>query len=135
MLLGRGGARGTKIVNKHFVNKLAFPMFRILNSIFFRWWVHLRRTNCTLAKAASVPARRQSETHGPRLFGFIFRRCPPSQIFFPSFRARFSTVAAAICTTPGKIATFNLEAPRCAISSAKKITSETRFFSAMKRVK
>ena len=25
---GRGGLRGTKIVNKHFVNKLEFPQFR-----------------------------------------------------------------------------------------------------------
>ena len=25
MLVGRGGLRGTKIVNKHFVNKWAFP--------------------------------------------------------------------------------------------------------------
>ena len=33
------------------------------------------------AKAASIPAWRQSENAGPRLLGFIFRRCPPSRIF------------------------------------------------------
>ena len=38
---------------------------------------------------------------------------------------RFSAVAAAILTAPGKIATF--EFLRCAISSAKKIASEPRF--------
>ena len=26
LLVGRGGSRGTKIVNKHFVNELAFPI-------------------------------------------------------------------------------------------------------------
>ena len=41
--------------------------------------------------------------------------------------ARFSAVAAAIFTAPGKIARL-FEAPRCAISSAKKIASEPRFF-------
>ena len=41
--------------------------------------------------------------------------------------ARFSAVAAAIFTAPGKIARF-VEAPSCAISSVKKITSEPRFF-------
>ena len=48
--------------------------------------------------------------------------------------ARFSAVAAAIFTAPGKIARL-LEAPRCAISSAKKIASEPRFFLRWKRVK
>ena len=41
--------------------------------------------------------------------------------------ARFSAVAAAIFTAPGKIARLS-EASRCAISSAKKIASEPRFF-------
>ena len=36
-------------------------------------------------KAASIPARRQSENAGPRLFGFIFRCCPPSRIFFAMY--------------------------------------------------
>ena len=40
--------------------------------------------------------------------------------------ARFSAAAAAIFTAPPKIARF-FEAPRCAISSAKKIASEPRF--------
>ena len=39
--------------------------------------------------------------------------------------ARFSAAAAAIFTAPGKIARL-FEAPRCAISSAKKIASERR---------
>ena len=30
-VLGRGGLRGTKIVNKHFVNKLAFPIIGPVN--------------------------------------------------------------------------------------------------------
>ena len=40
--------------------------------------------------------------------------------------ARFSAVAAAIFTAPGKIARL-LEAPRCAIPSAMKIASEPQF--------
>ena len=46
------------------------------------------------AKAASLPVRRQSENAGPRLFGFIFRRCPPSRrcFFFQFFE--LSTKAA-----------------------------------------
>ena len=40
--------------------------------------------------------------------------------------ARFSAVAAAILTAPGRIARL-FEASRCAISSAKKIASEPRF--------
>ena len=48
--------------------------------------------------------------------------------------ARFSAVAAAIFTAPGKIARL-FEAPRCAISSAKKIASEPRCFLRWKRVK
>ena len=41
--------------------------------------------------------------------------------------ARFSAAVAAIFTAPQEIARC-LEAPRCAISSAKKIASEPRFF-------
>ena len=48
--------------------------------------------------------------------------------------ARFSAVAAAIFTAPGEIARL-FEAPRCAISFAKKIASEPRFFLRWKRVK
>ena len=48
--------------------------------------------------------------------------------------ARFSAVAAAIFTAPGNIARL-FEAPRCAISSAKKIASEPRLFLRWKRVK
>ena len=33
-----------------------------------------RTENCAFTKAASVPAHRQSENAGPRLFGFVFRR-------------------------------------------------------------
>ena len=40
--------------------------------------------------------------------------------------ARFSAAVAAIFTAPQKIERF-FEAPRCAISSAKKIASELRF--------
>ena len=43
-------------------------------------------------KAASMPARRQSENAGPTVFGFIFRCCPPSRIFFQFFE--LSTKAA-----------------------------------------
>ena len=49
------------------------------------------------AKAASIPAKRQSENAGPRLFGFIFRCCPPSRIFFQflelSTKAAFAKAA------------------------------------------
>ena len=38
--------------------------------------------------AASIPARRQSEIADPRLFGFIFRHCPPSRIFFQILQAQ-----------------------------------------------
>ena len=48
--------------------------------------------------------------------------------------ARFSAVAAAIFTAPLKIARF-FEAPRCAVSSAKKIASEPRFLLRIKWVK
>ena len=48
--------------------------------------------------------------------------------------ARFSAVAAAIFTAPQNIARF-FEAPRCAISSAKKIASEPRFLLRRKWVK
>ena len=40
---------------------------------------------CSCEKAASIPARRQSENAGPRPFGYIFRCCPPSRIFFSNF--------------------------------------------------
>ena len=48
--------------------------------------------------------------------------------------ARFSAAAAAIFTAPPKIAR-SFEAPRCAISSAKKIASEPRFLLRRKWVK
>ena len=48
--------------------------------------------------------------------------------------ARFSAAAVAIFTAPQKIARF-FEAPRCAISSAKKIASEPRFLLRIKWVK
>ena len=48
--------------------------------------------------------------------------------------ARFSAAAVAILTAPQKIARF-FEAPRCAISSAKKIASEPRFILRRKWVK
>ena len=48
--------------------------------------------------------------------------------------ARFSAAAAAIFTAPQEIARFS-EAPRCAISSAKKIASEPRFLLRKKWVK
>ena len=48
--------------------------------------------------------------------------------------ARLPAAAAAIFTAPGKIARL-FEAPRCAISSAKKIASEPRFLLRWKRVK
>ena len=48
--------------------------------------------------------------------------------------ARFSAAAAAIFTAPPIIACF-FEAPRCAISSAKKTVSEPRFLLRRKRLK
>ena len=36
---------------------------------------------CRLPRATSIPARRQSENAGPRLFGFIFDSAPISNIF------------------------------------------------------
>ena len=39
-------------------------------------------------KAASIPARQQTECRDPKLFGFLFRRCPPSWMYFPIFRAQ-----------------------------------------------
>ena len=48
--------------------------------------------------------------------------------------ARFSSAAAAILTAPKKIGR-SFEAPRCAISSAKKIASEPRFLLRIKWVK
>ena len=48
-------------------------------------------------KAASIPARQQSENADPRLFGFIFRRCPhleySSQFFELSTKATFAKAA------------------------------------------
>ena len=44
--------------------------------------VHPRRTNCTLTKAASIPARRQ---RAQGFFGFVFRRCPPILNIFSNF--------------------------------------------------
>ena len=66
----------------------------------------------------------------------------PGVLLKPTYRtdsectkiARFSAVAAAIFTAPGKIARL-FEAPRCAISSAKKVASEPRFFLRSKRAK
>ena len=43
------------------------------------------KTKCTLTKAASIPARRQSENTGPRILGFIFRRRPHLEFFFQFF--------------------------------------------------
>ena len=54
----------------------------------FRWRVRLRKENCAFTKAASTAAWRQGENAGPRLFGFIFCRCPPPRIFVPLFRAQ-----------------------------------------------
>ena len=48
--------------------------------------------------------------------------------------ARFSAAAAAIFTAPQKLARC-FEAPRCVISSAKKIASESRFLLRRKWVK
>ena len=77
-------------------NKMAYRKFRTVSnatlarrhlsvwmfySILFSMGVQLRKGNCAF-KAASIPARRQSEHASPRLFGFIFRRCPPISIFF-----------------------------------------------------
>ena len=45
--------------------------------------MHPRRTNCTLTKAASIPARRQ---RGPRLFGFVFRACTPASEIKSNFK-------------------------------------------------
>ena len=37
--------------------------------------------HCALTKAASIPARHQRDNAGPRLLGFIFRRCPLACMF------------------------------------------------------
>ena len=50
------------------------------------------KRNCAFTEAASIPARRESENAGPRLFGLTFRRCPPSRTFSPFFE--LSTKAA-----------------------------------------
>ena len=60
-------------------------MFELFVQFYFRWEVHLQKENCAFAKAASIPARRQSEDAGPRIFGLILRHCPPSRIFFQIF--------------------------------------------------
>ena len=49
---------------------------RIYCSILSSMGVHLRKENSAFTKAASIPARRQSENAGPRLFGFIFDAGP-----------------------------------------------------------
>ena len=67
--------------------------FLIFCSIFF-WMVGApAKKKSAFAKAASIPARRHSENAGPRLFGFVFRRCPLSRIFFQFFE--LSTKAAS----------------------------------------
>ena len=53
----------------------------VLNLLLFLMMGAPAKTKCALAKAASIPACRQSESAGPSLFGFIFRRCPPSWIW------------------------------------------------------
>ena len=77
----------------------------------FNGGVHLRKVNCAFTKAASIPAWRQSENAGPRLFGFIFRRCPPSRIYFPILKlspkaafakAAFDTLRFFSCSDEGK---------------------------------
>ena len=78
---------------------------------------------------------RADRPHGPQFFLFfsvafmLFYSCAECTKI-----ARFSAAAAAIFTAPQKIARF-LEAPRCAISSAKKIASEPRFLLRRKWVK
>ena len=47
--------------------------------------MHLRKENCAFTKAASIPARPQSSNAGPRLFGLIYRRCPPISNIFSNF--------------------------------------------------
>ena len=76
-------------------------MFEFFVQFYFQWGVHLRKVDCAFTKAASIPARRQSENAGPRLFGFIFRRCPPSRIYFPIF-LKLSTKAAKF-RGPGRL--------------------------------
>ena len=84
----------------------------------------------------SLPSKFKQETssHAQSL--------PPSSVLHSSAAsraectkiARFSAAAAASFTTPQKIARV-FEAPRCAISSAKKMASEPRFLLPRKWVK
>ena len=79
---------------------------------------------------------RECKTGGGAYFAFFLGsedshttppKIPPDEEAECTKIARFSAVAAAIFTAPGKIARL-FEASRCAISSAKKIASEPRFF-------
>ena len=56
-----GGGFGRKLsdsVKRHLRGR-HLSVFEFKIRFYFPWWVHPRRTNCTLTKAASIPARRQ----------------------------------------------------------------------------
>ena len=51
------------------------------------------KRNCALTKVASIPARRQSENTGPRLFDLFFDDAPHLE-YFPIFYKKLNTKAA-----------------------------------------
>ena len=57
----------------------------------------------TFTTAASMPARQQSENTDPRLFGFIFRRCPPISNIFPIFWVGPATTENLVVKFGGEI--------------------------------
>ena len=82
--------------------------------------MRLRKRNPLSLKRYLFPARRQSENAGPRLFGFTFRCCPPSRIFFQCFE--LSTKAAF-----AKAAFDTLQLPVLGFTTSKPL--ETDLFS------
>ena len=64
---------------------VTFSSAQIFN---FRWGLHLRKESYAFTKAASIPARRQSENAGPRLLLIYFSTLPPISNIFPIFRAQ-----------------------------------------------
>ena len=60
----------------------------------FQWWLHPRRTNCTLTEAASIPARWQ-KTQG--FLDLFFDAAPHLEYFFQclelSTKAAFAKAA------------------------------------------
>ena len=77
-LLLVGTVSNATLARRHFI-------VCIFCSFLFSMGVRPRKEICAVTKAASIPARRQSENAGPRLFWIYFSLLPPSRIFFPIF--------------------------------------------------